>query len=60
MINVGDQILDPEVEAFTKTTCGGTHKAWHESSAMVSDVRFPMLADPTGALCRAFGTVPGR
>jgi peroxiredoxin (alkyl hydroperoxide reductase subunit C) len=33
-----------------------THKAWHETSPMVRDVRFPMLADPTGTLCRAFGT----
>lgn len=33
-----------------------THKAWHESSEMVAAVRFPMLADPTGALCRGFGT----
>jgi peroxiredoxin (alkyl hydroperoxide reductase subunit C) len=33
-----------------------THKAWHESSPMVCGVRFPMLADPTDALCRAFGT----
>lgn len=33
-----------------------THKAWHESSPLVGRVRFPMLADPTGALCRGFGT----
>lgn len=31
------------------------HKAWHDSSEMVARVSFPMLADPTGALCRALG-----
>jgi peroxiredoxin (alkyl hydroperoxide reductase subunit C) len=32
------------------------HKAWHEESAAVKEVRFPMIADPTGVLCREFGT----
>lgn len=33
-----------------------THKAWHDSSPLVARVSFPMLADPTGSLCRSFGT----
>jgi peroxiredoxin (alkyl hydroperoxide reductase subunit C) len=32
-----------------------THKAWHDSSASIKKIRFPMLADPTGHLSRAFG-----
>lgn len=32
------------------------HKAWHDSSPLVNRVSFPMLADPTGSLCRGFGT----
>ena len=32
------------------------HKAWHDSSPAISKVKFPMLADPTGKLCREFGT----
>ncbi len=32
------------------------HKAWHDQSLSIKKVRFPMLADPTGKLCRAFGT----
>jgi peroxiredoxin (alkyl hydroperoxide reductase subunit C) len=32
-----------------------THKAWHDSSASIKKIRFPMLADPTGRLTRAFG-----
>lgn len=32
------------------------HKAWHDHSKAVANVSFPMLADPTGELCRAMGT----
>lgn len=33
-----------------------THKAWHDASAVIKKIKYPMLADPTGKLCRAFGT----
>lgn len=33
-----------------------THKAWHDVSPAIGKVGYPMIADPTGALCRAFGT----
>ena len=32
------------------------HKAWHDASEAIGKVDFPMVADPTGKLCRAFGT----
>ena len=32
-----------------------THKAWHDTSPAVGKVQYPMLADPTGKLCREFG-----
>ncbi len=32
------------------------HKAWHDESPLIKRITFPMLADPTGNLCRAFGT----
>ena len=32
------------------------HKAWHDSSKAIGKVKYPMVADPTGELCRAFGT----
>ncbi len=32
-----------------------THKAWHDTSAAIGTVKFPMAADPTGTLCRDFG-----
>jgi peroxiredoxin len=32
-----------------------THKAWHDASETIKKIKFPMLADPTGHLTRAFG-----
>lgn len=32
------------------------HKAWHDQSPAIKQIRFPMVADPTGNLCRTFGT----
>jgi peroxiredoxin (alkyl hydroperoxide reductase subunit C) len=32
------------------------HKAWHDNSPMIKGINFPMIADPTGKLCRALGT----
>ncbi|MCK6487472.1 MAG: peroxiredoxin [Planctomycetes bacterium] len=31
------------------------HKAWHDASATIKKIAYPMLADPTGHLTRAFG-----
>lgn len=30
------------------------HKAWHDASQTIQKIQYPMLADPTGALARAF------
>ncbi len=32
------------------------HKAWHDQSPAIRKITYPMLADPTGKLCREFGT----
>jgi len=31
------------------------HKAWFDASDTIKKIKFPMLADPTGVLSRAFG-----
>ena len=31
------------------------HKAWHDASDTIKKIKYVMLADPTGALSRAFG-----
>jgi peroxiredoxin len=33
------------------------HKAWHDSSPAISQINFPMVADPTLYLCNLFGTL---
>ncbi len=33
------------------------HKAWHDTSEAIGKVNYPMVADPTGRLCRAFGVL---
>jgi len=32
------------------------HKAWHDTSQAIKKIKYPMVADPTGNLSRAFGT----
>ncbi|MBK9295075.1 MAG: peroxiredoxin [Oligoflexia bacterium] len=31
------------------------HKAWHDASETIKKIKYPMLADPTGHLAKAFG-----
>lgn len=33
------------------------HKAWHDTSDSIKKIQYPMLADPTGVLSRAFGVM---
>lgn len=33
------------------------HKAWADTSESIKKIKYPMLADPTGALARAFGVM---
>lgn len=32
------------------------HKAWHDTSSTIAKIKFPMASDPTGDICRTFGT----
>ena len=49
------QALGAEVMSVSTDTVF-VHKAWHDESPAIKKIQFPMLADPTGNLCRAFGT----
>ena len=49
------QALGAEIMSVSTDTVF-VHKAWHDESPAIKKVRFPMLADPTGNMCRAFGT----
>jgi len=48
------QKLGVEVYAVSTDT-HFTHKAWYDVSETIKKIKFPMLADPTGALSRALG-----
>lgn len=44
------------VEVFAVSTdTHFVHKAWHDASETIRKIQFPMLADPTAHLSRAFG-----
>ncbi len=34
-----------------------SHKAWHDSSEAIKDIKFPMLADPAMRVCKAYQTL---
>ena len=43
------------VEVYSVSTDSHyVHKAWHDASDTIKKIKFPMLADPTGKLCRDF------
>ena len=47
---LGSEILS------VSTDTAFVHKAWHDQSPAIRKITYPMLADPTGKLCREFGT----
>lgn len=49
------QELNAEVLSVSTDTAF-VHKAWHDTSPSIKQVKYPMAADPTGALCKALGT----
>ena len=34
-----------------------THKAWHDTSATIKKIKYPMLADPNQKICQDFGVL---
>ncbi len=47
--------LGAEVMSISRDTVF-VHKAWHDNSPAIKGVQYPMLADPTGKVCRLFDT----
>jgi peroxiredoxin (alkyl hydroperoxide reductase subunit C) len=51
-----DQFKAAGVEIYSVSTDSHfVHKAWHDASESIRKIQYPMLADPTGTLSRAFG-----
>jgi len=46
---------DAEVVSISTDTAF-VHKAWHDTSKAIGKIKYPMLADPAGLMCREFGT----
>ncbi|MCC6751056.1 MAG: peroxiredoxin [Deltaproteobacteria bacterium] len=50
------QLKEMGVEVYgVSTDTHFVHKAWHDASETIKKIKYPMLADPTGNLSRAFG-----
>lgn len=50
------QELNAEVVTVSSDTVY-THKAWHDTSDAIKKIKFPMAADPSGKLGKAFGVL---
>lgn len=48
------QELEAEIVSVSTDTAF-THKAWHDKSAAIGKITYPMAADPTGQLAKYFG-----
>ena len=49
------QKLNTEILSVSTDTVF-VHKAWHDHSPTIKKIKFPMVADPTGKICKAYGT----
>jgi NADH-dependent peroxiredoxin subunit C len=49
------QSLGVEVLSISTDTAF-VHKAWWDNSETIKKIRFPMVADPTAKICKAYGT----
>ena len=48
------QALNAEIISVSTDTVF-THKAWHDTSVGIKEIKYPMAADPSGKLAQAFG-----
>lgn len=56
MADLYDNFVTEGAEVMSVSTDSHwVHKAWHDESKAIKKITFPMLADPTGELSRAFG-----
>lgn len=55
LANLYDQFKAINTEVYAVSTdTHFVHKAWHDASATIKKIKYPMLADPTGVLSRGF------
>lgn len=52
-----EELLKMNVEVLSVSTdTAFVHKAWFDKSPTIGKIKFPMVADPTGKICRDYGT----
>jgi peroxiredoxin (alkyl hydroperoxide reductase subunit C) len=57
MAQLYDEFQKLNTEVFSVSTdTAFVHKAWYDNSPSIAQIKFPMLADPTGTLCKTLGT----
>jgi len=52
-----EEFKQKKVEILSiSTDTAFVHKAWHDGSDTIKKIKYPMVADPTGKICQAYGT----
>jgi peroxiredoxin len=52
-----DEFMKEGAEIMSVSTdTAFVHKAWHDNSPAIKNIKYPMIADPAGKLSREFGT----
>jgi len=55
--NKYEQLKKLNTEVFSVSTdTAFVHKAWWDNSPTIKKIKFPMIADPTGKICKDYGT----
>lgn len=55
--NLHDEFRKNNAEIVSiSTDTAFVHKAWHDVSPSIRKIKYPMASDPTGKVCREFGT----
>ena len=57
MADLYEEFKKEDAEVYSVSTdTAFVHKAWYDNSETIGRIKFPMLADPAGFLCKALGT----
>jgi peroxiredoxin (alkyl hydroperoxide reductase subunit C) len=57
LANNYEEFKKSEAEVISVSTdTAFVHKAWHDTSAAIAKIQYPMAADPTHKICKEFGT----
>ena len=57
MADIYEEFKKADAEVLSVSTdTAFSHFAWHDESETIGKIKFPMVADPTGKLCKQMGT----